>query len=412
MGMAIVMNAMVTRYFVPAGGAAASGAFMYSFTTLYLVATISRFGAETLALRLTSADAALGRPWGRPAALLSTLLGIPGILMMTAIVATLPAVRGTPGIWAWALLFSSALIPVNLTSLGGSWLRGLGAVSLGTFLEQGGVALIITVGLLGSMLAGTQSFPVAAMVLAIATWAVGLGTFGIAWRRLVAAAPDAEAERLATYLRRYGRALLSTMLTALGFYCYSYLGPLFLGSLHRETDVAHFSTARTLSNFVGLLALLQASMLSPQFAALQHKGDDAGTNRVNWRATFLATASGAIICLPLVIWPAEILTAYAGSSEYAQGAGMLRALAIGQLLVTAMGQVYSLMLTREGLEKWAARITMASMAATILVLFLVLPLGPTWVAAASMLAPVGFAVAGHLALRRHGVRSAVWDVAR
>lgn len=412
MGMTILMNAAVTRFFIPIGGKESSGAFMYAFTTLYLVATITRMGAETLALRLTSADPELGKPWAAPAAWLSTLLGVPGMVVMAIIVATLPAVRDLPHAWLWAVLFASALVPINLISLGGAWMRSLGAVALGSYLELGGVATLMLAGLVGAILAGMQSFPLAFGLMAFASWAVGLGTFLLAWRRLVAATPEVRSGGVKEYVRRFGRPLFSTMLTALGFYCFQYLGTLFLGTLHREADVAHFTTARTLSNFVGLLATLQISYLSPQFAALQHKGDVEGANRVNWQATALATGFGALVAVPLLVWPEWLLTLYTGDAAYAEGAGMLRALTVAWLLITAFGQVYSLLLTREGMEKWAARITMASMAVTVVVLFALLPLGATWVAAGSMLAPFGFAVAGYVALRRHGVRSAVWDVAR
>lgn len=411
MGLGMVLSFAIVWHFGGGDGPARAGTYVIASTALYLVATLTRFGAETLALRLTAADPALGRPWARPALLLSTGLSVVAGVALALFVGFQPTLRAEAWGWPAAIALGTALIPINLMSLGGAWLRALGRIASGTFLEQGAVPFCTLVGLVAAGLGfGDHTLSTALFALAAGAWATGLLTAWLAIPRLRAAAPDVEAERVGAYLRAHGRPLLSLTLTAIGFFCYQYIATLFFGVFHRGLDAGYFNLARTLANFVGLLALLQTSMLSPQFAALQHVDDHDAVNRVNWKATALATAFGATLALPMLIAPEWILTTVSRHAEYAAGAPVLRVLTAVSLLVTMLGQVYSLMLTGKDMEKQAARITFVALVATVAIMLVVMPFGSTWIAAASTLAPFLFAVAGHVILGRHHIRSAVWQI--
>ena len=409
MGMAILLTLVVTRFFGSGSqGHEQAGLYFYASTVMVAIATITRYGAETLALKLTAADPELGRPWARPALLLTTGLSIPGAAVVTWLVGSQKLLQALPhgSGWLLAAAIGTAMIPLTFISLGGAWLRALGKVAIGSFLELGAVPTLSVIALIAAGLSGNRSLVFALIVMAASYWLSGLGTLGLALPLLRRSAPTARSRSVKDYLREHGRILFSVMATAVGFYCYSYLAILFLGLFHWGEFVAYFNTARTFANFVPLLATLQISMLSPQFASLQHADDLDGASRVNWRATALATGFGALVAVPLLVFPEQVLRL---AGDYAGAAPLLRCLTITSLLVTALGQVYSLMLTGKGMEVIAGRITFAVLGVTIVIMLLCLPLGPAWIAFAATLAPLLFAVTGHIVLKKRGIRSALWQ---
>lgn len=411
MAASILLTVVVARHFAGLpDGIARTGTWSIAFVTLFGVATVARFGSETLALRLTAADPAEGREWMRAAIIFQVLLGFVTAVGLTFVVESLPHIASLPRGWVWSVIFASAVIPLNFLSIAGAWLRALGSVPLGSFVELGVLPIIAMFGVVALELVDNKGLGGMFTVFGAGAWLTGLVGLGLAVHRLRRTAPEVKAHSLRAYLRTHGSSLWSYMLTALGLFFYTYLAVLFFGVIGREPDAAIYRNALTLANFVGLLSTLQVSYLGPRFAALHHHGTPRDLHVLSWRSTVAATSWGLLVALPLLLFPAHIL-AFVYHPDYMIAANILRALTLAALIVVVFGPVPSLILTMKGMEKAAGWITIGSLALALVAMILARPFGPPYVMAASTLAPIGFAFAAHVVLlRQRGIRSALWQL--
>lgn len=386
------------------------GAWSVIFTALYAIATVTRLGAENLALKLTSADARLGRPLARPSILVTIGAGLIGAMALAWVTYTRDAVSLLPFRAGLAAVVGLSVIPLNLSIVGGAWLRSLGHVAMGALLELGTTPMATIVGVALVSLRGEVSLTAFLVIFCSALWLNAAVAVGCGLRELRRASGPQAPTPVRRYLAEHGRSLAAYMLTALGFYLFNYLPVLVFGLVHDDAGAADFRNSLTLATFVGLLPAMQTSYLTPAFAKLFQHGHLAELNATVRTATRNATLLGAVIALPLLVAPEQILLLVFGPA-YVHAATILRILASAMLIQAALGPVYALM-TTTGLEKAASRSIIVLLPLGTALMIVATRANAELVTLAAILAPTGFAFVGWLALRRHGISSAVFPTHR
>ncbi|SMO82316.1 Membrane protein involved in the export of O-antigen and teichoic acid [Propioniciclava tarda] len=386
------------------------GAWSVIFTALYAIATVARLGAENLALKLTSADARLGRPLARPSILVTIGAGLLGAIVLFWVTYTRDALSLLPIRAGLSVAVGLSVVPLNLAILGGAWLRSLGHIAMGALLELGTTPMATIAGVALLSLRGEVSLTAFLAIFCTALWLNAAATLGWGLLELHRASGRLTPTPIRRYLADHGRSLTAYMLTALGFYLFNYLPVLVFGFVHDDSGAADFRNSLTLATFVGLLPAMQTSYLTPTFAKLFQLGLLVDLNATVRTATRNATLLGALVALPLLIIPGQILLLVFGPS-YVHAATILRILASAMLVQAALGPIYALM-TTTGLEKEASRAILVLLPAGAVLMMVATRVSADLVTLAATVAPTGFAVVGCLALWRHGISSSVFPTPR
>lgn len=401
-GVSIVATFAMTLMISKALPPALSGAFFTPYAVFLGVATVVRFGTESLALKRAAADPALVRPLLRPMIITSVGFTTLGAVIMAAyllwyVPTTSPEAAGTS---TWALIaMAAALVPFNLVVVGGAVLRGLGRVASGAVAELGSVPLIVSGVIAALYLARVHvSLSLVLWVFAAAVVVTCAWTLPLTLAALRRGSTPAAAQPTTAYLREHGRSLGQFMITGLGFYLFASIPTILLGTLSTTTQATFFNGARTLANIVGTVPTIQISYLGPRFANLYHRGQVRSLNRLVRSSTINGSLVAGVIAVPLIVAPTFFLHLY--RPEFAGADATLRLLSVAALLQVILGPVNGLLVTC-GLERFAARLTMIMLVLGTIGMLVAVQWGAPAVAFVNALANICFVVAGSIVLQRH-----------
>lgn len=379
-----------------------AGLVLLAYTLLTLAATLGRFGADNLALREVSKAPTESVALIRHSFTLCLILAPVGsALLFGALLMQGDRSEIVPVAMAAAL----GVLPAALSIVAGAVLRGLSRVAAGTFAELGSPLVIATGGIvllaaIDQVSATTAMWMLVAGYVATAVWA---------WTAVAVRVPGLVAlpSGFVCFIRTFRTTLMAFFTTTMGFFLLTWMPVLALGyfisnrSLAQES-VAVFNAGARLAQFVPLIATIQISYLSQRFASLHHQGHVSAVSRLSQRSTLFSVLWAAPLAASMLIAPTAVLAVF---GDYSAAAGTLRILAIGGLIVTAVGPVNGLMLTC-GHERAAGRYTLT----LIIVLGLALPVltrwGPAGVAWGSTITAIAYAVACYVTLRRDGISPA------
>lgn len=142
-------------------------------------------------------------------------------------------------------------------------------------------------------------------------------------------------------LRAWTRLALPLMLGGLFQIMLSQSGTFFLGFFNRLHDTGLFGAAFRLSLFV-TFAMTAVNVIGMPMLATAFHDDDTALLRQVFRKTWIWSFAGALpVFALLILFPGSLLSLFGANFE--QGAGMLRILAIGQLVNAAVGLSGSLL---------------------------------------------------------------------
>jgi O-antigen/teichoic acid export membrane protein len=210
------------------------------------------------------------------------------------------------------------------------------------------------------------------------------------------------------FIRRWRHSLTAFFTSTMGFYLFTWMPVLALGYFISDDAAAHsavavFNAAARLSQFVVLLPTMQISYLSHRFARLHHEGDLAAVSGISQSATRAAVLWGLALAGVMVAVPEVWLGIFGG---YTEATTTLRILAVGALVVAALGPVNGLMLTC-GFERRAGQYTLVLLILSAAVLPLLSRWGPESVAWGSAGISLAYAIASYVTLSRAGIQPAV-----
>lgn len=377
-----------------------AGLVVLLYTLLTLAAMLARFGSDNLALLLISQDRARTRDVIHHAIQLTGILSLPSVLILVSLV----LVHGSPGgsTGQVALAAAVGVFPAALTAIAGAVLRSLGRVASGAMAELGSPTVLAAVGIAALGAAGLST-PLSA------TWALtGAYSATAAWALWLIgrSLPRERAPRtsFSTFVRSHWRRLLSFFLNSAGFFLFAWLPVLTLGYVisdarSAEYEVALFNAGSRLAQFASVVAVVQVSYLSQQFAYHHHRGELSTINRLAQRAALQSAAWAFVVGAALLVAPGFFLGIFGG---YDEAAGGLRVLVVGTAIAAALGPVNGLMLTC-GLERAAGRYTCVILALSVVVLPLLARWGHGGVAVGASVFSVVYAVACLRALRAVGL---------
>lgn len=403
------LSVVVTRTL----GVGDAGAFFLVFTVTTLLATLGRWGTDTLALKVVAAgqERAARVAWQLlgAAAVISTLVAAAAVAGLPVLLDTVTKVD-VPH--AAVRLGAVAIVPAAASIVASAILRGRGRIASGTFAELGSTPTLTVAALLGlgawvsSDLTRTFAVLLAAS-LVTATWAVVACAVALP-RSTSGAADDLP---VATMLRTNAPALWSMCGTAVLFFALTWAPVLVLSTVAGSDQVAYYTVAARLAAFVTLIPAIQSSYLAPSFAALFHDRDLATLNALARRATVQAVALGGLVTLAIVVAPRTFLAIFGQDFDAASAA--VRVLTISALLVAAFGQVPVLMLN-VGLEHRSVLLAfVVLMVGSGVMLALGGSSGAVGVAWANCVALVAFAAGGSAVLNsRLGIVSGVVRLGR
>lgn len=389
---AFAMTVVITRSMPDQDSA---GLVFLVYTLTIVAANVGRIGADNLALREVSKQTdrtpAIIRHTVRVVATFAPLA------MLLLIVAVWLESLEHEGLLL-GIVASLAVLPIGLSVLAGAVLRGLGRIAAGTVAELGSAPLIASVGMLVVWYFGRASVPlhVAMIVLGFALTAIW------SWALVIKTLPAVKQRTggFPAFFREFRGSLIAFFTASLGFLLFTWLPTIVLGYFSSTGQVAVYNVGARLAAFVGLIPTIQISYLSQQFASLYHQGRVDEVNSVAQRATRQALLTAGVLALVLVLFPEYVLQLF--GNGYTEAAPVLRVLALGALVVAALGPVYGLMLT-VGLEKAAGRITATLVATSLVALPLLATQGAIAVALGSQAIAIAYAVACTVVLARRGL---------
>lgn len=332
-----------------------AGVFFLVYTILALLATVGRFGADNLALRLLGGDTKTPRTDAVRLLAIATCMG--GIASIVGALVILVFAGDAIGILV-SVLVASCIFAQSVAVVSGTILRGLGMLASGVFAELGSLPLIasVTLALLEVVLIGGISLSSALIALTIAAWLTVAWSLPLATAMVRRRLSDARRPApVRAFLALHSRRLLSMMGTSTLAYGMVW-APVFVLSLTAEmTQVSYYSVGLRVANIVALLPTIQISYLAPEFARRFYSGDLKGLNALAGRSAFQV---GALTALPLVVLLAfanPIMTLLFGEA-YSPASSIMVILSVGVFIVMLLGQVNQLMLIC-GLESVALALT-------------------------------------------------------
>ena len=394
------MSVVVTR----ALGLEDAGTFFVCYALLLLFATIARAGTETLALKEIASGKSTTRSFLKLLACVCATTSILLSALIAIIVSRLPNEEvwsGADATTAW--LITASIFPFALSGLAAAALRGHGWVAWGTTAELGSAPAIVAIGTVLLDSTGTVSLNDVALLLLVANTVTMLWAFPVAVA-LSSAEEEPRFSSLVGFVRVHIPQLVPMMSVSLLFLLVTWMPVLTLGLTSSTDQVALVAVALRLAAFITLIPAVQSSYLAPRFAALHRRADIACLNRLASGSARQAVYLGVLPALALFLWPEQFLSLFGAGFDCA--AASLRLLALGGILVVALGQVNPLMLLC-GLEAFAMRLSIALASSSIVVMLLVGGgLGATGVAAASAILMVGYGIVANWGLmKRESIRA-------
>lgn len=326
-------------------GASGVGLYFISTTIVDIGATVSRLGMESAVLRFT----AIANTQGDRASLAALYRRSLGLAVGAAIVIAIPAwlivsLIGLGGNRAGELqamlplvVLSFALVAVR--AIQAEFYKGIGAPGIGQLFHSALPPILLLIG-------GTILWHISA----INFQDVVLAYIAVAFAAMIAALA-AWTGRMPGIWRQQGtfdtRLLLRTslplLLVSFGYLAMNWTDILVLGSYADPSEVGFYGVARRLTILTTTFVMASVnSVAGPQFATLHAQHNDAALARLARQCTFSMLAATLPVILALLIFP-EIVLRFFGP-QFEQGAWPLRILALGQLVMIAIGPVETLLI--------------------------------------------------------------------
>ncbi len=219
----------------------------------------------------------------------------------------------------------------------------------------------------------------------------------LAARSALADRPRGLGEARATFTRRNAPNLSSICGSATLFYALTWAPVIVLGLVSSADEVGYLAAATRIAAFVSLAAAIQVTYLAPRFAALHASGRIDDLNRLAGRSAAQAVGVGAVPAVVILLFPEWCLHIF--GSDFASAAEPLRILAVGAVVVCALGQPLIIMVTC-GYEHTALALTAAAVAVAVALMLAVGgTFGATGVAIVTAVVTIAYGLAASLVLR-------------
>ncbi|PKU24432.1 lipopolysaccharide biosynthesis protein [Telmatospirillum siberiense] len=369
-------------------GVERAGQFYIVFSVMAALSGLGRLGVDRALTRHLAIVTAEGRPGlavpavRRALVLVFAASGLVSLLLFAAAQPFAELVLRKPALAGPLALGALAIIPQNLGTVMAGGLAGLQRIGFSQMIYSWLwpalfclVALGTGINLEGALLLIALSFAVTALV-------------GGGLLREFLPKPAAAGTGGAPALLRQGLSLFSLELTQLAI---SSAPVLILGILASSREVGLFALAWRIALLVNIVVGGVAAMASPRYAALHAGGDLSALDRA---------ASQAIgLCLVLVVLPVAVMLVSPASllglfgPGYADGASVLRVLALGQLAAAASAAMPELL----GMTGHLADLRRLNAMSLLVLLIGTLGLTPSFGAAGT-----AWAVSGSLAVNGFG----------
>lgn len=393
-GIAVAGSFLLTLVIARMFGSDSAGAFFSVTTLLTLLATFGRFGVDNLSLKMLGAG-------GTPGEQLLSLLRFSAIVSISMAVMLVLALWATGfgyggASWKVLALTVTSVVPLALSVIAGTWLRGLGSLGFGVVAESGSVPLL---SLILILLFGDSNLESALVLYALAAWLTAIWSVPFAVARLGGWHRPIPLPNIREFAPQLGYMMAMSLL-AFGIVWAPVFALTFFGTL---TAVSQYTIAFRLAGFLQLVPVMQVSYLAPSFARLYQSSDLESLSTMGRTSSRNGTLLVLLPALMLLIFAEPLLQLLYGA-EYLPAAAALRVLAVMFVLQVALGQVSQLMLLCD-LERAATVLS-----GSVLVLWLACgpftaALGAMPIALVSAILTLGNAGVGAYLLHRRGIRS-------
>ncbi|AWB85674.1 hypothetical protein C3E77_02900 [Mycetocola zhujimingii] len=328
-----------------------AGSFFLVFTSLAILATFCRFGADNLVLKICGrggVDMARDVSFAVGVALFATVAGVTVVIVVLSVVGYRLSGVGPE----WNPLLVASVIPQAFSVIAGAILRARRSLALGVLAELGSVPLFATLFVLGSSHFGTATLSSALLALSLSSWLTLAWSAPAAVRALKSERGSApNSTDFVVFVKSNGGQLAAMMGTSLLFYVLTWAPVYVLSATSTLASVSYFTAAMRLANFVSLVPSLQVSYLAPEFARLFHRGALSGLNELTKGATRQA-ALVLLVPVAAMIFGAQAIVGTLYGADYLVAADVLIILAAAAYVVALGGHVSPLMLLC-GLERVA-----------------------------------------------------------
>lgn len=340
-GFSFLFNVLLARLI----GASGVGLYFISTTIVDIGATVSRLGMESAVLRFT----AIANTQGDRASLAALYRRSLGLAVGAAIVIAIPAwlivsLIGLGGNRAGELQAMLPLVvlsfaPVAVRAIQAEFYKGIGAPGIGQLFHSALPPILLLIG--GTILWHISAIDFQDVVLAyIAVAFAAMIAALAAWSRRM---PGIWRQQGTFDTRLLLRTSLPLLLVSFGYLAMNWTDILVLGSYADPSEVGFYGVARRLTILTTTFVMASVnSVAGPQFATLHAQHDDAALARLARQCTFSMLAATLPVILALLIFP-EIVLGFFGP-QFEHGAWPLRILALGQLVMIAIGPVETLLI--------------------------------------------------------------------
>ncbi|HEV2154874.1 lipopolysaccharide biosynthesis protein [Bradyrhizobium sp.] len=340
-GFSFLFNVLLARMI----GASGVGLYFISTTIVDIGATVSRLGLESTVLRFT----AIANDKGDRASLAALYRKSLGLAVGAAIIIAIPAwlivsMIGLGGNRAGELqamlpLLVLSFAPVAVRAIQAEFYKGIGAPGTGALFHSALPPLVLLIGgvVLWRVAAiDFQDVVLAYIVVAFAAMIVAVA----AWSRRM---PGIWRQQGTFDTRLLLRTSLPLLLVSFGYLAMNWTDILVLGGYADPSEVGFYGVARRLTILTTTFVMASVnSVAGPQFAALHAQRNDAALARLARQCTFSMLAATLPVILALLIFPEIVLGLF--GPQFEQGAWPLRILALGQLIMIAIGPVETLLI--------------------------------------------------------------------
>jgi O-antigen/teichoic acid export membrane protein len=376
------MNVMLGRML----GVEAFGLFAFGFIVLTGLSIVVRFGHDNSLMKLGGIVLGEGRNgcfrllvWQavRFAIIVSAGVG----LLLLLVVRVLLEPLGAWGLYQEILATASfVIIPFSLTFFVAAALRASGRPAMAPLFEMGTACMFVAGLIQVSVWLDLQLNPVGALKLLALMCLVLSIAGGIVIFRTVR--PGSERDTRENCIPVNEKHLNQRFFViAWTGYLAQWFAPLALSMFASVESVGLYNAAYSLSAAMGFILFVFNGILSPRVANAYARGDIGLVANLFSSSTRIATTIVVPIAAVYVVFAESLLSVY--GEEFGKAAGILRLLAVGQLVNVAAGSV-GLMLSMTGHEREIRNVFLGSAGLSVLLSFALVPSLKEWGAAVAV----------------------------
>ena len=393
-GLSFALNLLLARLL----GADDAGVYFLALTVASVASTVATLGLGNVLVRHTAAEAERGDYTALKAiALTGTRLSLACAMAMTVLlIAAAPwigeQILGKPELTRPLQWMALTIVPQTQMQLRAQMLRGLKKIAVSQMLRNVDVPFLtlVFVALLGGAHGATGaiwSFVAANLITVVAAaWL---------WRR--AAGPDeaGESPMGVGELLRSGLAMLQINLMNMAF---NPLTIFLLGAMGSTASVALYAVAFRTALLTRFALMAVNAIAGPKFAALHGAADGAALSSTSRRSTVLVTVAALPMLFFFIVFPGWTMGLF--GPAFAEGAELLRIIAIGQFTAVISGAVGYLLMMSGNEKKLRDNTLAAGLVCIVLNLALIPAYGATGAAVAVSVAIVVRSLLGTLQVYR------------